>query len=85
METIKFRKNFNFEEDREFIDRVIEKYMVDIFKVICLIVVKKSNFFWIIVYWKIIFFDIFVSYEDDCIKDVKLMYFMVMCFNNIDY
>lgn len=45
METIKFRKNFNFEEDREFIDRVIEKYMVDIWKVICLIVVKKSNFF----------------------------------------
>lgn len=85
METIKFRKNFNFEEDREFIDRVIEKYMVDIFKVIFLIVVKKSNFFWIIVYWKIIFFDIFVNYEDDCIKDVKLMYLMVMCFNNINY
>lgn len=33
METIKPRKNFNFEEDRESIDRVIEKYMADTFKV----------------------------------------------------
>eukprot|EP00105_Crassostrea_gigas_P011320 XP_011426925.1 PREDICTED: uncharacterized protein LOC105327942 [Crassostrea gigas] len=34
METIKPRKNFNFEEDRESIDRAIEKYMADTFKVI---------------------------------------------------
>lgn len=34
METIKPRKNFNFEEDRESIDRAIEKYMADTFKAI---------------------------------------------------
>lgn len=85
METIKPRKNFNFEEDRESIDRAIEKYMADTFKVNCLIVVKKSNSSWIIVYWKIISLDTLASYEDDCIKDAKLMHFMVICFNNIDY
>lgn len=34
METIKPRKNFNFEEDRESIDRVIENYMADTLKAI---------------------------------------------------
>lgn len=43
METIKPRKNFNFEEDRESIDRVIENYMADTLKVTCLFVVKKGN------------------------------------------
>lgn len=43
METIKPRKNFNFEEDRESIDRVIENYMADTLKVTCLFIVKKGN------------------------------------------
>lgn len=58
METIKPRKNFNFEEDRESIDRVIESYMADTLKVLnCQFVVKKSNSSWIIDYWRIISLD----------------------------